>query len=154
MSPGNVLAVALLIGMTVLVHAGGVRSLLWLLVKHKAFYEVYHNVFVNTFRLTWVIGILILLHLGEIVMWALFYHWKNLFPDLETAIYYSFLTYTTVGYGDVVLPKWWRVLGASEALLGILMTAWSTAILVGVVQRLKKALLDRFEHPESGATDD
>jgi len=127
--------------------------LLWLLVKRRGFYEVYHNLFVSSLRLTWVIGILVILHLGEIVLWALFYYWKALFPDFETAAYYSFLTYTTVGYGDVVLPKWWRVLGASEALLGILMTAWSTAILVGVVHRLKKPLVDKFEHSESGAAD-
>ncbi|HYQ92284.1 MAG TPA: potassium channel family protein [Candidatus Competibacteraceae bacterium] len=139
----------LLIGLTVLIHAGGLRLLLWRLAKHQLFWEAYHSLLVDTLWLTGVVSSLVVLHLTEIVLWALFFYRKGLFPNLETAGYYSLLTYTTVGYGDVVLPQWWRLVGTSEALVGILMTAWSTALLVGVVTRLTKRLMDKFDQAHS-----
>jgi hypothetical protein len=46
-------------------------------------------------------------------------------PDLPSALYFSMVTYTTTGYGDLVLPKGWRLVGGVEALTGILMCGWS-----------------------------
>ena len=57
-------------------------------------------------------------------------------PDLQTAMYFSAVTYTTTGYGDVVLPESWRLIGAVEALTGILMCGWSTGFFFAVVTRL------------------
>jgi hypothetical protein len=54
-------------------------------------------------------------------------------PDLETAAYFSLTCYTTVGYGDVVLPEPWRLLGPLEAAVGVLMLGWSTGVLVAVI---------------------
>lgn len=55
---------------------------------------------------------------------------------METAIYFSLSSYTTVGYGDVVLPVSWRFLGPFEAAVGILMFGWSTGIMVTVLSRI------------------
>src|SRR5262245_7972985 len=76
---------------------------------------------------------MVLLHLVEIGMWALFYLWKDAVPDLTSAFYFSAVTYTTTGYGDVVLPQGWRLLGGVEALTGILMCGWSTGFFFAVV---------------------
>jgi voltage-gated potassium channel len=84
--------------------------------------------------MTELVGILLLLHLGEAIVWALFFVLVGGRPDLESAIYYSLTSYTTVGYGDVVLPEPWRLLGPIEAAVGVLMLGWSTAILVAVVR--------------------
>jgi len=46
------------------------------------------------------------------------------------------VTYTTTGYGDLVLPRDWRLVGGIEALTGILMCSWSTGFFVAVVSRL------------------
>jgi voltage-gated potassium channel Kch len=89
-----------------------------------------------------MVGFLILLHLLEVGIWALFYYFRGVLPDLETSTYFSLLTYTTVGYGDVVLPKTWRIMGTSEALVGILMTAWSTALLISVVHTFHEKTLE------------
>ena len=62
-----------------------------------------------------LVGALLLLHLAEAVVWALFYVLVGALPDLETAVYFSLTSYTTVGYGDVVLPEPWRLLGPIEA---------------------------------------
>jgi hypothetical protein len=80
-----------------------------------------------------LVGVLLLLHLVEAIVWALCFAWTRALPDLESAVYFSLTSYTTVGYGDVVLPGRWRLLGPFEAAVGILMLGWSTGILVAVI---------------------
>ena len=80
-----------------------------------------------------LVGFLLLLHLVEALVWALFFVLIGALPKLETAVYFSLTSYTTVGYGDVVLPERWRLLGPIEAAVGVLMLGWSTGILVAVI---------------------
>jgi voltage-gated potassium channel Kch len=82
-----------------------------------------------------IAGWIVLLHLVEIVAWALLYVWRGAMPDLPSAIYFSGVTYTTTGYGDLVLPVEWRLVGAVEALTGILMCGWSTGFFVALFSR-------------------
>jgi hypothetical protein len=79
---------------------------------------------------------IILLHLVEIAVWALFYVWRQAIPDPQSALYFSAVTYTTTGYGDIVLPDEWRLVGSIEALTGILMCGWSTGFFFAVVNRM------------------
>jgi voltage-gated potassium channel len=83
-----------------------------------------------------VVSFLLLLHLIEAGVWAGLFVISGILPDLETAIYFSITSYTTVGYGDVVLPASWRILGPIEAGVGILMFGWSTGIMVTVLNRV------------------
>src|SRR5262245_3779339 len=79
---------------------------------------------------------LLLLHLSEAVVWALFYVLEGLLPTLEAAAYFSLTSYTTVGYGDIVLKEPWRLLGPLEAAVGVLMLGWSTGVLVAVLGKI------------------
>ena len=79
---------------------------------------------------------MIVLHLIEIGVWAVFYLWKDAMADLSSAVYFSAVTYTTTGYGDLVLPEEWRLVGGVEALTGILMCGWSTGFFFAVVSRM------------------
>ena len=90
----------------------------------------------STWLLVRTAGWIILLHLVEIAVWAFFYAWDHGMPDLQSAFYFSAVTYTTTGYGDLVLPAEWRLVGGVEALTGILMCGWSAAFFVAVVTRL------------------
>ena len=81
---------------------------------------------------------MIVLHVIEIGIWALYYTWAGALPDLTSAFYFSAVTYTTTGYGDVVLSESWRLLGALEALTGILMCGWSTGFFFAVVSRMSE----------------
>jgi hypothetical protein len=81
-------------------------------------------------------GWITLMHLLEIAVWALFYSLGGSMPDLTTALYFSAVTYTTTGYGDLVLPPEWRLVGAVEALTGILMCGWSTGFFFAVAARI------------------
>src|ERR1044072_6532195 len=65
--------------------------------------------------------VIIILHMVEIGIWAGFYYANSLFQDLETALYFSITSYTTIGFGDVVLPRAWRLLGGIEGVTGVLL---------------------------------
>lgn len=79
---------------------------------------------------------LLLLHLLQILVWAVCYQWSGCFPDFATSFYYSATSYSTVGYGDVNPPASWRIVGAVEAVTGILMFGWSTGVLFSVITHL------------------
>ena len=83
-----------------------------------------------------LVGGLLLLHLAEAIVWALFYLLIGLLPDLEAAAYFSLTSYTTVGYGDLLLKEPWRLLGPIEAAVGVLMLGWSTGLLVALITRI------------------
>lgn len=80
---------------------------------------------------------LLVLHLLQILVWAVCYQWGGCFTDFTTSFYYSATSYSTVGYGDVNPPKNWRIVGAIEAVTGILMFGWSTGVLFSVVNHLQ-----------------
>jgi Ion channel. len=79
---------------------------------------------------------MILLHLLAISIWGAFYVWQGCLPDLETAFYFSGVTYATIGYGDVVLAKPWRQFGLMEGLTGILMCGLSTGLFFAMVNHI------------------
>jgi hypothetical protein len=97
-----------------------------------------------------LVSMLLLLHLTEAVAWALFFVLVGALPDLETAAYFSLTSYTTVGYGDVVLPEPWRLLGPIEAAVGVLMLGWSTGILVAVIGMIYRRLFPSPTGREAG----
>lgn len=80
--------------------------------------------------------VIVLTHLVEIAIWALAYELLGALPDFNQAFYFSGITYTTVGYGDVVLPFAWKEMAAFEGLTGILMAGWSTAFLFAVLNMM------------------
>lgn len=92
-----------------------------------------------------LVSMLLLLHLAEAVVWGLFFALVGGLPDLESAVYFSLTSYTTVGYGDMVLPEPWRLLGPLEAAVGVLMLGWSTGILVAAIGRLYRELFPPLE---------
>ena len=116
----------------VTIHAAGLAlALRWLRHPPGA-----HR-FLSNLRLFIRVAVwIVILHLLEILAWAGLYVWSTALPDMATAVYFSAVTYTTTGYGDVVLPPRWRLDGAVEALTGILMCGWSTGFFVAVVNRL------------------
>ena len=78
---------------------------------------------------------LIALHGLQVLLWACWYRWLC-FPSWEFAIYFSASSYATVGYGDIVLPLKWRMLGPIESILGVLMCGLSVSLLFAIATRL------------------
>jgi len=63
-------------------------------------------------------------------------HDADAIEQLETALYFSMVTFTTLGYGDVTMSPDWRLLASFEAANGIIMFGWTTALIAAVIQRL------------------
>jgi hypothetical protein len=80
---------------------------------------------------------LLMLHVIEVAIWAIAFALLTVLPDFETSLYFSLTNYTTVGYGDVLLPREWRLLGPIEAVVGILMLGLSTSFFVATLQRTR-----------------
>jgi voltage-gated potassium channel len=81
---------------------------------------------------------MIVLHILQILLWAGFYHWRCL-PTWESCFYFSASSYSTVGYGDIVLPQIWRTLGPVESVTGVLMCGMSVSGLFAIASRLVAA---------------
>jgi hypothetical protein len=84
----------------------------------------------------------------EIAIWAAFYFGNSLFPDFETALYFSTTSYTTIGFGDVVLPRAWRMLGGIEGVTGVLLCGLSTAFVFAIVNAMFQMRLQRRNSTE------
>jgi hypothetical protein len=129
------LSACVLAFLTVAVHATGIAVLIRGLLRHREPTGVWH-ISRLLLRMIWW---LVLLHLAEISIWALFYLWRGCLPNAESAFYFSGSTYTTLGYGDVVLAKPWRMLGPIESLMGVLMCGLSTGYFFVVVSRIHQS---------------
>jgi len=79
---------------------------------------------------------IVLLHLVQVGLWAVVFWRAQELPNVDTALYFSLATYTTIGFGDVVVGPGWRVLAGIEGLTGILLVGWSTAFVFAVVNRM------------------
>ena len=128
-----------LLALTVIIHAVGLASVLGRVRSSFALSDFrFWPVALLLVRIAWM---LILLHLAEMAVWGLFYWWQGCFPDAESCFYFSGITYSTVGYGDLVLPQEWRLLAPLEAMTGILMCGLSTGLFFAVVSKIALARL-------------
>jgi hypothetical protein len=123
--------------LTVVVHAAGIALLLQGLKRLHT--QPPTGVWPVLRMLLHMIWWLVLLHLAEIAIWGVFYLWRGCLPTAEAAFYFSGVTYTTLGYGDVVLAQPWRLLAPIEGLMGVLMCGLSTGYFFVVVSRVHQA---------------
>ncbi len=82
-----------------------------------------------------VLGIF-MIHTFEVWLWAILYLLLGEFESLERALYFSTITFTTLGYGDIILNVRWQLLSGFEAVNGIILFGVSTAILFAVMRRM------------------
>jgi hypothetical protein len=74
-------------------------------------------------------------HMLEVLVWALTYAIMGAAPEGSDLLYFAFVNYTTLGYGDITPVQAWRLIGPTTALNGILMIGWSTAVLFEVLRK-------------------
>ncbi|MBB3991259.1 ion channel [Croceicoccus naphthovorans] len=83
-----------------------------------------------------IVYALFILHGIEIWLFAAFFRIVDALPTLETAVYYSVISYGAIGYDDVAMTKEWRMVGALEGICGIILLGWSTAYFVQMLGRI------------------
>jgi len=87
-------------------------------------------------------------HTIEIWAYAGLYRALGEFSSFEEALYFSASTFTTVGFGDIVLDPTWRLLAAIESANGFILIGWSTAFLISVTARLRALEVEIVERRE------
>jgi hypothetical protein len=78
--------------------------------------------------------VLMMAHLAEVIVWSLIYAIVHAAPAGTDLIYFAFVNYTTLGYGDVTPVKRWYLLGPMTAMNGVLLFGWSTAVIFEVLR--------------------
>tara|TARA_B100000378_G_scaffold225284_1_gene189083 strand:+ start:205 stop:684 length:480 start_codon:yes stop_codon:yes gene_type:complete len=129
-------AATALVAITVFIHLGGIAALLFLLRRHRGRVDV-RTLWHEGVAILGAAGGLFVLHALEIWLYAGFYLLVGAIAEFEAALYFSTSSYTTVGYGDLVLDARWRLLGAIEGANGLILLGWSTAFFVAIVGRIR-----------------
>jgi hypothetical protein len=86
------------------------------------------------------VSILMFAHLIEVIIWAMTYAALKLAPEETDSFYFAFVNYTTLGYGDILPAKRWRLLGPMTAMNGVLLFGWSTAVIYDVLRTVAQVI--------------
>ena len=124
-----------LVLVTILLHLGGIAALL-LLIRRRADASGKRAIQHEIGAIVAAACGLFALHGLEIWTYAIVYVLIGATIDFETALYFSTSSYTTIGYGYVLLTPSWRIVGAIEGANGIILLGWSTAFFVAMVGRI------------------
>ena len=93
-------------------------------------------------------SVLMVAHLAEVVVWSFAYSFISIAPPGTDLVYFAFVNYTTLGYGDVTPLADWRLLGPMTAMNGVLLFGWSTAVIFEVLRRTLTASRSEQEQRE------
>lgn len=122
-----------MIAVTVAIHAGFMAALIEWGRAHPPRLD-------SGFRRTGTVAVVVIWFFLAIAVeswaWAGLFYFLGAFDDMETALYFTTVTYTTLGYGDVVLDKGLRLLSAFAAANGTIIIGWTTALVFLTVQRV------------------
>jgi hypothetical protein len=134
--PAQIAIGLILMMVTTFVHAGGTIAALEILrMTHARGWGLSSRLG----RVSLIAGLVVLMlivSLFEASIWAGVYLMVGAISGLEPALYFSTVTFTTLGYGDITLNESWRLLGSFEAANGVIMFGWSTALIFAFVQRV------------------
>jgi voltage-gated potassium channel Kch len=128
---------SLVVAATVNIHFVALLTLLSLLRRHSGRFRAHESVAGHGALIMIVIFGLFVIHTVEIWLYAFAYSLLGAVLDFETSLYFSTVTFASLGYGDIVLSRDWRLFGAIETANGVILFAWSTAFLLSVMSRLK-----------------
>lgn len=136
-----------LIMVTTMIHAACTGLLLLALRGKRADEWAFRSHLVEAALISAVVIFLSLAGLLEAVVWAAAHLYLGVFGTLEEALYFSTVTLTTLGYGDITLDEQWRLFASLEAANGIILFGWSTALIFAVVQRV--VAVNRVSRPDA-----
>jgi voltage-gated potassium channel len=131
----QIAAAVLLLSLTLCLQCAGVTALIeWLKRVLTRDIRKHGPVYSATLVVKSTVAIVIL-HGLVILLWASLYR-ALCFPSWELAFYFSASSYSSVGYGDLILPSHLRLLGPLEAITGVLMSGISVCVLFALITRL------------------
>ncbi|PDQ23070.1 metal transporter [Mesorhizobium sanjuanii] len=131
----NLFLGTIVISLTVLIHTFGLIAVTQAMGHLVARFRMHGRRSRVVAMISVVMGLFAVMT-AEVWLWAGVYRLLGVLPDFETALYFSTITFSTVGYGDVVPAHDWRVLAALEGVNGFLLIGWSTAYLIAAGTRI------------------
>ncbi|AZO28976.1 potassium channel family protein [Mesorhizobium sp. M1B.F.Ca.ET.045.04.1.1] len=131
----NLFVGTIVISLTVLIHTFGLIAITHAMARLVALFRMHGHRSRVIAMITVVMGLFTVMT-AEVWLWAGMYTLLGILNDFETALYFSTITFSTVGYGDVVPAHGWRVLAALEGINGFLLIGWSTAYLIAAGTRV------------------
>ncbi|TIP35512.1 MAG: two pore domain potassium channel family protein, partial [Mesorhizobium sp.] len=131
----NLCTGTIVISLTVVIHTFGLIAITYVMARLVAFFRMHGRRSRVLAMISVVMGLFAVMT-TEVWLWAGIYRLLGIFSDFETALYFSTITFSTVGYGDVVPAHGWRVLAALEGINGFLLIGWSTAYLIAAGTRV------------------
>jgi voltage-gated potassium channel len=132
----QILVAFVLVSINVSIHATGMVELFHWLTRKQPEIEKKCGILNDIVLFIEIFAMILSLHLIEIGVWAACYTLWEAIQGFESALYFSIVTYSTTGYGDITLPIGWRLLGAIEGVTGVLTFGWSTGVIFAVASRL------------------
>ena len=141
----NFAAATFMVVLTVTIHFGGLLGLILMLRKSGHRFHAHESAAGQGAAILFVVLGLVAIHTVEIWAYGVAFLVVGALPDFETALYFSTTSFTTLGYGDVVLDRHWRMFGAIEGANGLLLFGWSTAFLFSVTGRMRTLEHDWLE---------
>lgn len=133
----NLGAATLMVAATTLVHFFGLLMLTRLMSGAHSRLRPHEAAWRQAGMILLVVFGIFALHTIQIWLYAMLYRLLGEFATFEQALYFSTVSFSTLGLGDLTLSVDWRVLGAIEAMNGLVLIAWSTAFLMSVTTRLR-----------------
>jgi hypothetical protein len=126
---------SLLIAATVLIHTIGLMTLSHTMVQLVRWWRLHRHASGRTVAMVATVLGLFFIHTIEVWLWAVAYMLLGPIPSFPDALYFSTVTFSTIGYGDVLLSPDWRLFGSLEGINGFLLIGWSTAYLISASTR-------------------
>jgi voltage-gated potassium channel Kch len=124
-----------------------------LLIREASERPIPHGWAGQTRILGWVVLILFLGHVLQFATWAALFVYLDEFSDYATSFYFSAVSFTSLGYGDIVMSERWRLLGALEAANGVLMFGLSAGAILSVMTRILNAERPHIDPRHDAGTD-
>ena len=126
-----------LILLTVVIHVFGL-ALINDRVVRTLLRTARHRVFMPMFAVIMAAAVLLMtaLHGVEAIAWALAFRFLAAVPDNRSAMLYSLNAMTTYGHESISLDAHWQLMGALEALNGMLLFGLTTAFLFAMIQEV------------------
>jgi hypothetical protein len=134
----------ILVTITLTMHGFGMLAVLRANLYVKKWLGEKTHIVVDLFPVILASWMILLVHLTEVLVWALFFIWKGAFVNPSVAYYFSLNEYTTVG-SNFNLPLHWRLLEGMLATAGLLSFAWSTGMLMTLAQEFQDRHLQWFK---------
>ena len=147
----NLSLATVMVVLTVVIHFIGLLILLRVLRFRGHRFRAQESVLGQCVLILMVVLGIFAIHTLEVWLYALGFISIGAIDDFESALYFSTVTFASLGYGDIVLSSDWRLFGAIEAVNGLILLAWSTAFLISLMSRLRGLEHDWLEAISSDA---